>query len=57
MEYCGACVGNNVSGNGDGIMTQILLELFTDYRSESCPSAPSLPGPSSFIHRRTSLNC
>ena len=37
MEHRGACGGDDVSGDGAGIMTQIPWKLFDEYRSENCP--------------------
>jgi glutamate synthase (ferredoxin) len=37
MEHRGACGGDDVSGDGAGIMTQIPWKLFSEYRSDSCP--------------------
>ena len=37
MEHRGACGGDNVSGNGAGMMTQIPWKLLADYWSKSCP--------------------
>lgn len=36
MEHRGACGGDNVSGDGAGIMTQIPWKLFDEYRSDEC---------------------
>jgi len=36
MEHRGACGGDNVSGDGAGIMTQIPWTLFDEYRSDEC---------------------
>jgi len=37
MEHRGACGGDNESGDGAGVMTQIPWKLFDEYRSENCP--------------------
>ena len=36
MEHRGACGGDDVSGDGAGIMTQIPWKLFEEYTSDSC---------------------
>jgi len=36
MEHRGACGGDNVSGDGAGVMTQIPWKLFDEYRSDEC---------------------
>lgn len=36
MEHRGACGGDNESGDGAGIMTQIPWKLFEEYRSDAC---------------------
>jgi glutamate synthase (ferredoxin) len=36
MEHRGACGGDNESGDGAGIMTQIPWKLFDEYRSDDC---------------------
>ena len=37
MEHRGACGGDDVSGDGAGIMTQIPWKMFSEYTSDSCP--------------------
>jgi len=37
MEHRGACGGDDISGDGAGIMTQIPWRLLDEYRSEDCP--------------------
>jgi glutamate synthase (ferredoxin) len=37
MEHRGACGGDDESGDGAGIMTQIPWKLFADYTSDDCP--------------------
>ena len=37
MEHRGACGGDDESGDGAGIMTQIPWKLFSEYTSDNCP--------------------